>query len=84
MHVNLDAQLNESDRQNLQDMSSDLPSQVFRNKTIEQTLDVIKTENRKIGQHLGEKSKLNQGGKAIHQSRNKTLAIYRDIIAGLE
>ena len=57
MHVDLDAQLNESDRENLQDMSLDLPSQVFRNKTIEQTLDMIKTENRKMGQHLGVKVK---------------------------
>lgn len=84
MHVDLDAQLNESDRENLQDMSLDLPSQVFRNKTIDQTLDMIKTENRKIGQYLGEKSKLSQAEKAIHQSRNKTLVTYRDIIKGLE
>jgi hypothetical protein len=84
MQVNLDAQLNESDRENLQDMSLDLPSQVFRNKTIDQTLDMIKTENRKIGQLLGEKSKLSQAEKGIHQSRNKTLVTYRDIIKGLE
>ena len=44
MHVDLVAQLNESDRENLQDMSLELSSQVFRNNTIEQTLNMIKTE----------------------------------------
>ena len=53
MKVDLDANLNETDRENLQDMSFELPSVVFKNKTVEETLEKIKTENRSIGQKLG-------------------------------
>ncbi len=53
MKVDLDIGLDETDRENLQDMSFELPSIVFKNKTIEETLEKIKTENRSIGQKLG-------------------------------
>ena len=58
MKVDLDADLNETDRENLQDMSFDLPSVVFKNKTVEVVLENIKTENRRIGQKTGKASKL--------------------------
>ena len=53
MNVDLDTGLNETDRKNLQDMSLELPSLVFKNKIIEDTLEKIKTENKSIGQKLG-------------------------------
>src|SRR5271169_7144420 len=53
MKRDLDIGLNETDRENLQDLSFDLPSIVFRDKTIEETLDDIKIANRRIGQKLG-------------------------------
>ena len=56
--VDFDANLDEIDRENLQDMSFELPSVVFKNKTVEETLEKIKTENRSIGQKLGKESKL--------------------------
>ena len=49
MKVDLDAGLNETDRENLEDMELELPSRVFKNKLIEETLEKIKTENRSIG-----------------------------------
>ena len=58
MTVDLDANLNETDRENLQDMSFELPSVVFKNKTVEETLEKIKTENRSIGQKTWKGSKL--------------------------
>ncbi|HLX54727.1 MAG TPA: hypothetical protein VKR58_12335 [Aquella sp.] len=84
LQVDLDGQLNETDKENLQDLSFELPSLVFKNKNIEEALEKIKKENRRIGQYLGEKSKLSEKEKDIHISRRKTLETYRDIIKGLE
>jgi len=82
--INLDSDLNETDLENLQDMSIDLPSIVFKNKQIEETLDKIKTENRSIGQKLGKSSGVKENEREIYASRKKTLAIYRQKILGLE
>src|SRR5271154_2033202 len=88
MKVDLDIGLNETDKENLEDMSFELPSVVFRDKTIEETLDEIKTANRRIGQKLGkgqEKSQvLTAKEKDIYESRRKTLKNYKSIIVGLE
>ena len=53
MKVDLDAGLNETNIEHLQDMSFELPNAVFQNKTTEESLEKIKTENRSIGQKLG-------------------------------
>jgi hypothetical protein len=82
--IDLDADLNETDIENLQDMSLDLPSVVFKNKQIEETLDKIKTENRSIGQKLGRGSNASEREKQIYTSQRKTLDIYRQKILGLE
>ena len=58
MKVDLDGNFNEIDLENLQDMSFDLPSVALKNKTIEETLEKRKTENKSIGQKLGKASKL--------------------------
>src|SRR5271156_1554307 len=84
LQVDLDGQLNETDKENLQDMSFELPSVVFRDRNIDQTLQQIKTENRKIGQYLGVRSKLSQRELDIQKSRQETLKKYRPIIEGLE
>jgi len=47
--INVDSDLNETDLENLLDTSFDLPSIVFKNKQIEETIDKIKTENRILG-----------------------------------
>jgi len=54
--IDLDSGLDESDIKNLQDMHFDLPSEVFKTKQVEETLNKIKTENRSIGQKLGKGS----------------------------
>ena len=84
MKVNLDANLNETDRENLQDMSFELPSVVFKNKTVEETLEKIKTENRSIGQKLAKNSKLKSHELDVYQSRKGTLQTYKEIIDGLQ
>jgi len=84
LQVDLDGQLNETDKENLQDMSFELPSVVFRDRNIDQTLQQIKTKNRSIGQKLGIKSALTQKEKEIYLSQQETLKKYRPIIEGLE
>jgi len=82
--INLDTDLNQTDLENLQDMSLDLPSVVFKNKLIEETIDKIKTENRSIGQKLRKGSDIRENEKQIYASRKKTLEVYRQKIQGLE
>ena len=82
--VDLDANLDETDRENLQDMSFELPSVVFKNKTVEETLEKIKTENRSIGQKLGKESKVKPHISEEYSSRKQTLKTYKQIIEGLQ
>jgi hypothetical protein len=85
VHIDLDADLNETDRENLQDMSFELPSVVFDNKTIQETLEKIKTKNRIIGQMLGKKGpKVDAREKLQYESRRETLVTYRQKILGLQ
>jgi hypothetical protein len=78
--VNLDKGLNETDRENLEDLSLPLPSEVYNNKKIKLILDSIATENRKIGQFLGAGSKKTEVEKTMYESQKKTLEKYRDIL----
>ncbi len=76
ININLDSNLDETDVKNLKDMSFELPSVVFKNKAIEETLEKIKTENRSIGQKLGKGpvgQKVTTKDKDIYSSRKKTL-----------
>jgi hypothetical protein len=60
---------------------------VFKNKTIEETIEKIKRENRSIGQKLGKGSvaqKQDKREKAVYKSQKKTLEVYKQIIEGLE
>ena len=82
--INLDSDLNETDLENLQDMSFELPSVVFKNKQIAETLDKIKTENRSIGQKLGRSSDVKENERQIYESRKKTLGVYKQKIQGME
>src|SRR5271170_6937023 len=87
VNVDLDAGLDETDRENMQDVGFELPSLVFKNKTIEETLENIKTENRSIGQKLGKGpvgQKVEAKEKEIYRSQKKTLDIYKQKIDGLE
>ena len=84
LKVDLDAGLNETDRENLEDMVFELPSVVFKNKTIQTTLDNIKTENRSIGQKLGKGQKVEEYERQVYESRKRTLSTYKRIIEGLE
>ena len=83
MTVDFDAKLNETDRENLEDMSFELPSVVFKNKTVEEVLKNIITENKSNGQKLGKASKLTDKEKEVIESRKQTLEKYKNIIIGL-
>ena len=87
LNVDLDAGLNITDKENLEAMELDLPSTVFKNKSIETALEKIKTENRSIGQKLGtgrvgQKVELRE--KQVYLSQKQTLVTYKQIIEGLE
>ena len=84
LKVDLDANLNQTDLENLEDMSFELPSVVLKNKTVEDVLEKIKTENRSIGQKLGKKTLLKNPELKVYQSRKETLKTYQEIIEGLE
>src|SRR5208282_2335059 len=57
---------------------------VFKNKTVEDALDQIKTENRSIGQKTGKASKLGPKEIQICESQKRTLEKYRRIVQGLQ
>ena len=82
--IDLDSGLNDTDIRNLQDMKLDLPSVVFKNKKIEETLNKIKTENRSIGQKLGKSYDATEKEKVIYRSWKETLGTYKQKIQGLE
>ena len=84
MQINLDNGLNQTDIENLEDMSFELPSKVFENKSIEKTLEKIKKENRSIGAYLGKSSKKSDREKEIYESRKKTLKIYQPKIEAMQ
>src|SRR5271155_3908779 len=82
--IDLDADLNQTDLENLEDMDLELPSSVFKNKTVDETLEKIKTENRSIGQKLGKKTVLGSQELEVYQSRKETLKIYKQVIEGIQ
>ena len=75
--------LNETHRENLQDMSLDLPSEVYERNNIENALRKISKANRSLGQYLGTTSKKTALEKEVYQSRKETLQIYEKKIKAL-
>src|SRR5271165_4228859 len=84
LKVDLDANLNQTDLENLEDMSFELPSVVFKNKTVEDVLEKIKTENRSIGQKLGKKTILKPPKLEVLKSQKNTLETFTQIIECLQ
>ena len=73
---NLDTMLNETDRENLQDMSLPLPSEVIKEGNYDLVLERIKMLNRQCGQHTGKRSKKDEREKQMFKSRRETLEMY--------
>ena len=85
LKIDLDANLNQTDLENLQDMSFELPSEVYKNKEdVEEVLEKIKTENRSIGQKLSKNTKLKPQELEVYESRKETLKTYQKIIENLQ
>ena len=76
--------LNETHRENLEDMGLDLPSVVQKKGTFKETLDKIESESKSIGQHLGIKSKKTESEKQMYESYKDTLKIYKRVIKALQ
>ena len=82
--IDLDGELlNETHRENLQDMSLELPSQTYANNNIENALKKINTMNRSLGQYLGTNSKKTEKEKEVYQSQKQTLQVYEKKIKAL-
>ena len=75
----LDKVLNETDVENLQDMSLDLPSKVMEKENFETVLDAIETLNRKYGQFTGKSSKKAPQEQEIYKSM-ETLKKYKETL----
>ena len=75
--IDLDKMLNETDRENLQDMSLPLPSEVIKQGNYEYILEQLKSLNRQCGQFTGKKSKKDEKEKQIYKSRRETLEMYK-------
>jgi hypothetical protein len=84
-YLDLDGELiNETHRENLQDMSLDLPSVVESRGTVLETYKEIEVLNRTIGQYLGKASKKTEQEKAVYQSQKHTLLIYTEKLKSIE
>ena len=82
--VDLDGDLlNETHTENLQDMSLQLPSEVYERNSIDQTLKKISKINRSLGQYLGTTSKKTEKEKEMYQSQKQTLQLYETRIKAL-
>ena len=78
--INLDKKLNDTDRDNLLELSLPLPSEVYDNNEIEQTLVDIAQKNRKLGQFLRVDSTKTERERIIYESQKDTLKKYKDIL----
>lgn len=77
MVIDLDKMLSDTDRENLQDMSLPLPSEVIKQGNYDSVLEEIKTLNRQCGQHTGKASKKDETEKEMYKSRRETLELYK-------
>jgi hypothetical protein len=84
IYVDLNGELlNQTHRENLQDLGLDLPSEVQAAGTYAEALNKAKTENKRIGQFLGINSKKDEKEKEVYKSQQLTLKIYKDKLKGL-
>lgn len=77
MVIDLDKMLSDTDRENLQDMSLPLPSEVINQGNYDSVLEKIKSLNRQCGYHTGIASKKTEEEKEIYKSRRETLDMYK-------
>ena len=85
--VNLDKGLDQHDIDNLNDMKLPLPSKVYQNNVISETLSKIKTHNKSIGQYLGigpSSKSISKEAKISLESQRATLKKYKDLIHNTE
>jgi hypothetical protein len=75
--------LNQTHRENLQDLGLDLPSEVQVKGTYEEAYDKAKTESKRIGQFLGKSSKKDAKEKAVYESQKQTIKLYKAKLRGL-
>src|SRR4029078_5029919 len=83
-NVDFDQKLDTTDIENMQDLGLKLPSEVYKTKTYAETLNKIKTENRRLGQLLKTHSKASEKERQIFQSQQKTLKKYKNLIKSLQ
>lgn len=83
IHVNVDVDLNLTDKENLEDLGLDLPSVVLDKQSYKYTLEAITTKNRQLGQFLRADSRKTDKERQVFMSQRETLAKYRNSIENL-
>ena len=86
IEINLDGELLEqTHRDNLHDLSLELPSEVQKKGNVESVLGTIMSRNRQLGQFLreGNKKTERESLKERYKSQQNTLKIYKEKIEGL-
>ena len=85
--VSLDEGLDQHDIDNLYDMKLPLPSKVYQNDAVSETLSKIKTQNKSIGQYLGigpSSKSISKEAKISLESQKNTLKKYKTLIENTE
>jgi len=73
-----DEGLDKTQREDLQDMSFDLPSVVLQKDSVKETLERIETRNRQLGQFLRDDRNKDEKEKVVFRSQKETLIIYKE------
>ena len=87
IEVNLDQHLDQQDIDNLNDMKLPLPSKVYQNDVVSETLSKIRTHNKSIGQYLGigpASKGISKEAKISLESQKNTLKKYKTLIENTE
>ena len=81
--IDLDQDFNETDRENLQDLSLPLPSEVYQSNELDKYWKQATTEMRSLAQFTGKRSKRTDIEKEMYESKKNTVTKYKQRLKGI-
>ena len=81
--IDLDQDFNETDRENLQDLSLPLPSEVYQSNEIDKYWAEATTQIRRLAQFTGKRSKRSDIEKEMYESKKNTVTKYKQRLKGI-
>ena len=81
--IDLDQDFNETDRENLQDLSLPLPSEVYQSNELDKYLAEATTQIRSLAQFTGKRSKKSDIEKEKYESQKNTVTKYKQRLKGI-